>query len=170
MLYNRQENRLGLALVLDTHLAEQLGRLEKASAKTQRKDNAETRKAIADLLRNIETSCAVCDKITYTMTRYLEIIFHLWKKEADFRNLFNSKKGFCIKHFRQLFEISAEFLKASEAGNFNEILIKMQLENLDRIRQETDWFTKKFDYRNNDAPWGNSKDAIPRAIQKLSGY
>jgi hypothetical protein len=50
------------------------------------------------------------------------------------------------------------------------MLVQQQLGNMDRLEQELDWFTKKFDYRNNDAPWGNSKDALPRSIQKLKGY
>jgi len=49
-------------------------------------------------------------------------------------------------------------------------LLSLQLSNLKRIQEEVNWFTLKFDYRNNDAPWGNSKDAIPRSIQKLAGF
>jgi hypothetical protein len=30
-----------------------------------------------------------------------------------------------------------------------------------------EWFTNKFDYRNADAPWKNSKDALPRAMGML---
>ena len=40
---------------------------------------------------------------------------------------------------------------------------------MQRIEAEVEWFTKKFDYRNKDADWGNSKDAIPRSIEKLTG-
>ena len=29
--------------------------------------------------------------------------------------------------------------------------------------------TLKFDYRNKDKPWGNSQDAVERAINKLRG-
>ena len=32
-----------------------------------------------------------------------------------------------------------------------------------------DWFIKKFDYRFQDEPWKDSKDAVERAILKLSG-
>ena len=30
-------------------------------------------------------------------------------------------------------------------------------------------FTDKFDYRNKDKDWGNSKDSIQRCMQKLGG-
>ena len=40
-----------------------------------------------------------------------------------------------------------------------------------RIGEDVSWLVDKFDYRNNDADWKNSKDAIQRGMQKLqSGY
>ncbi len=104
------------------------------------------------------------------MDRYLDVIMYLWSKEADFRKLFSEKKGFCLVHLRMLIEASQKYLKAAESERFLSQLMEQQIENLDRIEKELDWFTKKFDYRNNDAPWGNSKDALPRSIQKLKGY
>ena len=41
--------------------------------------------------------------------------------------------------------------------------------NLARVQEDIDWFIDKFDYRNADAPWKNSKDAVPRGMQKLKG-
>ena len=35
--------------------------------------------------------------------------------------------------------------------------------------KDVEWFTLKFDYRNQSKPWGNSKDAVPRAIALLGG-
>ena len=104
------------------------------------------------------------------MDRYLDVIMYLWSKEADFRKLFSEKKGFCLVHLKMLIEASQKHLKAAESESFLSLLMEQQIENMDRIEQELDWFTKKFDYRNNDAPWGNSKDALPRSIQKLKGY
>jgi len=42
--------------------------------------------------------------------------------------------------------------------------------NMDRMLEEIQWFAKKFDYRNKDASWKNSKDAVPRAIEKIVSY
>ena len=36
------------------------------------------------------------------------------------------------------------------------------------MQKDLEWFTDKFDYRNADAPWKNSKDALPRTIQKTN--
>ena len=167
LLYNKQENRLGLGLVIDTHLQEQTGKLV-----GQSKPGKGT-KLIDDtlaLLAKLESSCAICSKLEYTMDRYMDVIMYLWVREEDFRQLFNSKKGFCLVHFRLLLESAKKYLKKADAAVFADNLLKMQLANLERIQQEVNWFTKKFDYRYNDAPWGNSKDSLQRSIQKLVGY
>ena len=43
------------------------------------------------------------------------------------------------------------------------------LSYFDTLREDVSWFCKKFDYRYNDEPWYNSKDAVERAIKFLSG-
>ena len=37
------------------------------------------------------------------------------------------------------------------------------------ISEDVSWMVEKFDYRNKDADWKNSKDAIQRGMQKLKG-
>ena len=41
--------------------------------------------------------------------------------------------------------------------------------NMQRISEDVSWLVEKFDYRNKDADWKNSKDAIQRGMQKLKG-
>ncbi len=193
LLYNSQENRLGLGLVTDTHLREQLPKLREISetagaavkgAKTPNplfgaligifssKDQGGNLHLdnLLQMLTRLENRCTICDKLAYTMDRYLDVIMYLWLLEDDFRKLFAGKKGFCLVHLRQLIEASIKYLKPNECTLFVSLLLQQQVENLDRLEKELDWFTKKFDYRNSDASWGNSKDALPRAIQKLKGY
>ena len=49
------------------------------------------------------------------------------------------------------------------------VILFVRIYQLDRIEKELDWFTLKFDYRNTDKPWGNSRDAVERSINKLMG-
>ena len=37
------------------------------------------------------------------------------------------------------------------------------------LKEDVSWFCKKFDYRYEDEPWKNSKDAVERAIRFLEG-
>lgn len=191
LLYSKQVNRLGLGLIIDTHLCEQNKNLKEAysaRADSIKKEaelsliknlsnkvtskKTETEKLVEDTISKLaalEASCTVCSKLAYTMDRYIDVIIYLWFKESEFKELFTNK-GFCLKHFRALLEGSVKYLSGKDLAIFVDALFKLQLENLERVQQEVNWFTKKFDYRYNDAPWGNSKDAIPRSIQKIVGY
>ena len=60
-------------------------------------------------------------------------------------------------------------LSGGKQDAFLTSLVRMQLANLERINAEVNWFTKKFDYRYTREPWKNSRDALPRAIRKLTG-
>ena len=42
-------------------------------------------------------------------------------------------------------------------------------ENLQRVQEDLDWLVCKYDYRNLNADWKNSKDALQRAMQKIEG-
>ncbi|NSW89760.1 MAG: ABC transporter substrate-binding protein [Firmicutes bacterium] len=192
LLYNKQENRLGLGLIIDTHLCEQNKKLKKKHSKKPasiKRDGGTfmvksifgrfgsrktpTEAFVDELIEELavlENKCMICDKMDYTMERYLDVIMYLWGKEEEFRKLFNNNKGFCLKHFRQLLEGTKKYLDPRQTPTFIENLLKLQLENLERVQKEVNWFTEKFDYRNADAPWGNSKDAVQRSIQKLVGY
>lgn len=190
-MYNRQENRLGLGLMIDTHMTEQNEKIKQAynaraagiredagaslfkslSGKFTSKatDTSRLTDELITLLTQLENSCAACSKLDFTMDRYMDVILYLWFNEIDFKKQFNSRQGFCLKHFRQLLEAVKKYLGPREAAQFVDNLLQMQQTHLERVQQEVNWFTKKFDYRYNEAPWGNSKDAIPRSIQKLKG-
>jgi len=184
LLYSRQENRLGLALTIETHLREQLNRLNKISDmgtglkslaarltfKSKSNNAADPTDKAIDFLKKLRQKCALCSKLEYTMDRYMDVTLYLWSTECEFKMLFESRKGFCLKHMEALLTASGKYLDTRSQPVFAEKLIGIQLDNLERIRQEVDWFAKKFDYRNSDAPWGNSKDAVSRSLQKLYGY
>ncbi len=190
-MYNKQANRLGLALMIDTFLQEKntaMKKLYESKVSALEKDAAtglvknlsnklsskqtETEKLVAELvsqLDNIEKNCAICSKLERTMDRYIDVVFYLYFKEPEFREKFHSKKGFCLKHLKQLLNSTKKYLNVNETAIFTRNLMELQLANMERIEKEVDWFTKKFDYRFNDAPWGNSKDAVTRSIQKIRG-
>jgi len=190
-LYNTQANRLGLGLIVDTHMCEQNSKIKKTfeekieqlkkesevsvfknfSTKISQKQT-ETGKLVDNLinkLTDLENSCTICSRLEQTMERYIDVIFYLFFKEEDFKTLFNNQKGFCLKHLKQLLENTKKHLGPKETAIFVNNLMSMQIQNMERIQQEVNWFTKKFDYRYTDEPWGNSKDSLIRSIQKLVG-
>lgn len=182
LLYNRQENRLGFGLILHTHLKDLNKDLAKASksAASDNKSKGLFKKPsgsgnikgsidkVIDFINKYENKCYICNRLNYTMDRYIDITFYLYFSEPTFRNLFMSKKGFCLHHLKLILEYTKK-LDNKKAADVVGVITDMQLENLKRIEDEVEWFTKKFDYRHENEPWGNSKDAVPRTIRKLSG-
>ena len=53
--------------------------------------------------------------------------------------------------------------------DFYQTLLPLMRENVNRVYEDVAWFVEKYDYKNRDADWKNSKDAIQRGMQKLRG-
>ncbi|MEN8907691.1 MAG: DUF6062 family protein [Clostridiales bacterium] len=192
MLFNRQENKLGLGLIIDTHLKKQIEILKNLFEKSipnidknlntnimqniskkitsKQTDGDKSIGKFINSLETLEKKCAICDKLDNTIKRYVEVIIYLWSKEPDFKKIFKSKKGFCLRHFKSLLVSAQKELNLKESAQFSKELIEMELSNLDRIQDEVHWFTKKFDYKNQNEPWKNSKDSLNRSIQKIVSY
>ncbi len=172
MMY-RHQNRLGLGLMMLTYMDRQLKQLEKLSATKMKAPSlfrkAEGGDAVLDYTKKQQHSCYVCDRMNHNYDRYLATIFYLYDTDSAFRDKFGKSKGFCMKHYGELHGMAAAKLSGRNLEEFETALNRITLENFKRVRDELEWFTDKFDYRNADAPWGNSKDALIRALQKTNG-
>ena len=157
------KNRLGPSLMTHTHLKETMQNLSKPEPNRR---SIFKRREVSKLS---EGSCILCERLDYTMDRYAYTVLHLWKTDVEFRKKLESSMGLCLPHYHQLMKMASEELSEKEAEAFMSMLEKLEMENLERIEKELEWFTLKFDYRNADKPWGNSKDAPERAINKLRG-
>ncbi len=171
------QNRLGLSLMVSTHMAniqnKMTALLEKEREerkKTLFKKKQPEGKGLSDYLEEISGRCFVCDKIENNLKRYFETFFYLWKKEDSFRKKVLESKGFCIEHFGRLVSMSKKELGTKQREEFLNVIIPLQNENMERVKEELLWFISKFDYRFKDEPWGNSKDALLRAIIKVAAY
>lgn len=170
-----EQNRLGLALMLHTHIQQVNKDLQAFSAELKTapkksffsKQNKDNNKIIP-YLNNISNSCYICNKIDKTFARYIDTFFYMWTSKPEFKNLVKESKGFCLEHFNLLIENGEKKLKANEYEEFLNIAIPIQIENLKRLEDEVEWFTNKFDYKYADQPWKTSKDALPRALLKIS--
>ena len=78
--------------------------------------------------------------------------------------------GFCLPHFAEMLQTAEKKLNKSRLEEFLGIVIPLQQKALAEIDGDLDWFVQKFDYRNADAPWKNSKDAVQRGMGILKGY
>ncbi len=170
MMYEMQ-NRLGLALMLHTHTQNIIKETEKLQKKGRTSAGGFFKKseesAVAAYMRRLGSSCYICSRIDGTFDRYIDTIFYLYKKEENFRRKFEKCKGFCNNHYGMLYDAAPKYLSGRELESFTKLIDKLFIENLQRVCDDIEWYTDKFDYRNVDAPWKNSKDAVIRTILKL---
>jgi len=179
-MYNRQENRLALGLMLHTHLVEMCETTEKNLKKARVSKNkggflslkSDYKSTLTDIAEKIEAQadrCVLCDRLEYTMDRYIDVILWQYFEDKAFREKFDNSNGFCLPHLALLLRGAAKYLSQNEASEFIEKLSTLENSSVKTLQDELLWFTQKFDYMNEDKPWGNSKDAIPRTIRKLTG-
>ena len=167
-LWEGAANRHSLSLIAHTHLKdimEHANRHEKRSMK-RRGGGVE---GYIDYLRKRDSSCMICDRMEYTRKRYAFTIIHLWGHKEEFRRAISASRGFCYFHLASVLEMGVEQLSKSKIEELASELIRLQQKEMGRIEEELLWYTQKFDFQNDDKPWGTSKDALHRALQKITG-
>lgn len=172
LLYKHQ-NRLGLALMLHTHMQrtnDDLSQLLSGAipAKKGLFSKKTEESPVVEYIKTVENSCYICNRIDSIFNRYIATIFHCYKHDKEFREKIASSKGFCTKHFGILYENAPSQLSSSQLEDFIKIINEVYLTNMRRVADDLQWFTDKFDYRNENAPWKNSKDALPRSMTKTN--
>ena len=164
------KNKLGLALMLKTHTDKTIKELKTLSENKPLPSGGLFKKAstVGEYIKNLESSCFICERIDNTFNRYIDTIFHLWKKDSSFIDKFKNSKGFCTYHYGILYDYAGTKLSKEAHSQFLDILNKVYFDNMERVNGDIGWFIDKFDYRYKDEPWKNSKDAIPRGIIKTN--
>lgn len=175
MLYALQ-NRLGHALMMQSHMDEVRKRvvaffdgetaLPKGGLSRWLGGGRQEKNASDDGRQR----CVLCDAMEEAMQRYRFSLIHLYKTDAAFREQFSASRGVCLQDLPPLAHMAGEQLSGDSYKSFMDALKALTLKTLDKNKQDLDWFTLKFDYRNADKPWGDSRDALERSVNFLSGW
>ncbi len=166
-----EKNRLGLALMLSTHMMKVTNDLKKLSnqpainGKSLLKKKSDS-SPLKDYVNKLSHTCFICSRINQTFDRYIDTIFHLYKKDASFGETIRNSKGFCTYHYALLFDRAGDFLSKEQAAAFIKDINAVYFNNMERMQEDIEWFINKFDYRYQNEPWKNAKDALPRAVLK----
>ena len=168
-----EQNRLGLALMLHTHMQEVCKKAAKISGGSYKPAffGAGTESNVAKLgefLTKLNGECYVCESINSTFNRYIDTFFMLWAQGGDESRLIKEQKSYCMQHFAAILQYAAK-LSNSKRKKFSEDILPAWQNYIKELEGDLDWFIQKFDYRNKDADWKNSKDALPRALSILGG-
>lgn len=170
----QMKNRLGHALLTDSHTKEVLENLEKMQwliphGKKTLFGGKGSAYELADALEKLSQSCVICEDIETHMQRYLYTFVHLWKTDAAFKEKWGQSHGACLPHSVRLLRMAQTQLSADLLMAFSQQLLSLIKQNLAQDENDLEWFTLKFDYRNQDKPWGNSRNALERTINRLRG-
>lgn len=157
-------NRLGLALVLESHLAEIEKKIFEGGTLFDGKGEKEQNK-----LKTLDETCYVCDRMNDSLMKMFDNAIYLWETEEDFREKFKNQKYFCLPHYRTLLEFARNGLSKKDFSEFFKTAREIEKKYLSELGEDISWFCKKFDYRYDNEPWYNAKDAIPRTLAFLSG-
>ncbi|MBO5341993.1 MAG: hypothetical protein J6A73_04835 [Lachnospiraceae bacterium] len=172
-------NTLGNAWILKTHYMEMRKQMADAMKKYQpekstfrskfAKPGPECKNSVAAWIKEKDQSCYICKRFADTYDRYLDTFFVMYKRDPEFVEKVKNSKGFCLHHFGDLCEAGESKLNDKQKAEFYPAMFELQTKHMDRLQEDVSWLVEKFDYRNKDADWKNSRDAIQRGMQKLKG-
>ena len=162
----KQRNRLGVALMLESHLAEMekevfqgLPIIGKSGKKQAKSANERTQ------------TCFLCQQVDWAMKRMLATVCRLWENEEDFRRLFAEQPSLCLPHFTALVSAAeAGAMSKKRVPEFAKAASTLSHKMITELHGDVAHFCKMFDYRSSSegADWGNSRDAVERAVQYLT--
>ena len=167
MLFDKG-NRLGLALVLETHVKELSSKMvaEKQSGFMKKGCDASlTAKKLLDCAK----SCALCDKTNAQMNDAAGNLAYLWEQDSDFRDLFMLQGTLCPEHAGLVLSVCDKEISGKLRDAFVDSILFSQKKQLDGMYKDLHDFALSFDYRNADKPLSDkASKSVETAVKYLS--
>ncbi len=151
-------SRLSVALILESLLhdaGEEIFPEGKNSAK----------KAVA-AAKGRQEHCFICENIEKNTAHLLSSMLNLWRTDPDFRKLYSEQQYICLPHYGIVLE-AAQKLPKKDYTAFEADTSRLAKAYFTELSGDVTHFCRMFDYRSAGGDWGNSKDAIERAITWL---
>ena len=158
----RRPKRLPLALILESHLADQRKNLGAGATFTGKAGESAMKK-----FTTLKNSCYVCGRIEHNFTLMQETAALLWEQDAEFRGKTAAQPFFCLEHFGGFVAAAKDRMSRRDFAEFYKLVSQQMDAYMEGLCGDVSWFVKKFDYRYEEEPWYNSKDAVERAMKFL---
>lgn len=133
-IMQQKNNKLSLALMLESHMAELLKQKPQPPAKSKNPTR--------------EYNCFVCKEIDEVIYRLAGNVVAMYNKDSDFRRLFAEQEYFCWPHYRLLCDAAYETLGKRNASVFIDTLAAVARKRMEYTLSNVHEFTQMFDYRN----------------------
>ena len=161
------QNRLGHALIMESHLKVLTEKAEKILASAADKPRnglfkKDAPESASLRLRRLTESCVICGSISNDMAQYAYTAAALFEKDGEFAQAFE-KAHLCLEHLSLMTEAAEKHLGGSARGRLIDVLRSMLKRDSEKIRADVSAFTRSFDYRNalsQDIP----KNALEKAV------
>ena len=118
-------------------------------------------------MKSRQQHCFICENIEKNTSHLLDSTLKLWQADPDFRELYSQQPYICLPHYGQVMEAAMKMPKKNFQV-FQQETDRLAKKYLEELNGDVTHFCRMFDYRNAGGDWGNSKDAIERAIQYLT--
>lgn len=161
----RMKNRLGLALMMESHL-EQLEKELRPSvlgnlvgqkgAKTDRR------------LKKLESSCYLCGRIESQFSRMIATCVYLYGTDSAFRKKLVASPMLCLPHAKRLLEEGSAKLQKKYYSDFFDGVYTVAENYMKGLRSDVSAFCRSFDYRYQEENVGSAKDSVERTIRYLT--
>ncbi|MBE3133181.1 MAG: hypothetical protein IMZ55_06890 [Acidobacteria bacterium] len=180
------EGKLGLALVVHTHLQEKLPEIRAAleaavngaaaghgaGARRGRKggsEGAQRLDAIAAQLSSLRDRCFICDMLEADLERYAFTILYLWQKDPEFPPVLRASRGFCLSHFLLMLGRAREILRGESLARWLGEVVPLMSGSLEKLEKDLFAFTQLHQGTNRSLGTEEERSALARTLQKLSG-
>ena len=164
-MLSKQSNSLSLALVLESHLMTLKEKMDGNLLTTILGGKAKTH---TKATRSVTNTCFICERLEPHYQRMIENTVLLYAYDPNFRLKLRSQKYFCLPHYNRLLEYAKSKLDKQKYSDFFKDISEVENKYFEKIIKDISWYCKKFDYRYDNEPWYDSKDAVERAIRFLS--
>lgn len=157
------KHRLELSLMLESHL-ESL----KKELKTGNIFSKDIGAKSVERIQSLNEQCYICERIDDKFSKMLSTASKLYNEEKDFRQSFSEVRYFCLPHYREYLLAAKKALDKDGYADLVRAANEKVLAYLESLKDDVSLFCKKFDYRFDSLPWGESKDSVERAIKFLT--
>lgn len=162
----RQNNRLSLALMLDTRLNTLREEI------FEKKGVFFTKNAKAKKASEIEQTCFVCDKVDWGVAHMLDTVYTMFRDEEEFRKLYAEQEYVCVPHYNMLLNNAPSVLKKGELKAFSEATDALIEKYIKSLNDDVHAFCLSYDYRNagklRAGDEENVRASLERAIEFLT--